>query len=87
MDIALWGTVHDPRNAPPPPVNTGGWANTAGWGDGETWGHGGTWETGEGWGNGETWGHGGAWETGEGWGDWLPPMDTAEWVWVDGLRR
>ncbi|KAJ7875001.1 hypothetical protein B0H14DRAFT_2569031 [Mycena olivaceomarginata] len=87
VDIALWGTVHDPRNAPPPPVNTGGWANTAGWGDGETWGHGGTWETGEGWGNGETWGHGGAWETGEGWGDWPPPMDTAEWVWVDGLGR
>ncbi|KAJ7701648.1 hypothetical protein B0H14DRAFT_2648359 [Mycena olivaceomarginata] len=39
-DIALWGTAHDPRDVPLPPVNTGGWANTGGWGNGGGWGTG-----------------------------------------------
>ncbi|KAJ7302695.1 hypothetical protein DFH08DRAFT_826438 [Mycena albidolilacea] len=30
VDIALWGTAHDPHDAPPPPANTGGWANAVG---------------------------------------------------------
>ncbi|KAJ7677668.1 hypothetical protein B0H14DRAFT_2655957 [Mycena olivaceomarginata] len=32
VDVALWGTAHDPRDALLPPVNTRGWANTGGWG-------------------------------------------------------
>ncbi|KAJ7725760.1 hypothetical protein B0H14DRAFT_2641252 [Mycena olivaceomarginata] len=59
VDVALWGTAHDPRDAPLPPVNTGGWANTGGWGNGGTWVTGGRWGNGGGWGTGGGWGNGG----------------------------